>query len=49
MPSMPYHALGEAHKRLFAHLGPDSTYARSSQAGMSPLVARIARSTAGSR
>ena len=49
MPSMPYHALGEAHKRLFAHLGPDSTYARSSHAGMVPLVARILRSTAGRR
>ena len=45
MPSMPYHSLGEAHRRLSAHLGPDSTYARSSHGGMAPLVVRIARST----
>lgn len=45
IPSLPYHSLGEAHRRLMGHLGPDSTYARSSHAGMIPLVARIARST----
>lgn len=45
IPSMPYHSLGEAHKRLYGHLGPDSTFARSSHAGMSPLVVRILRST----
>jgi len=45
LPSMPYHALGEAHRRLTAHLGAGSTYQRSNHAGMLPLVARIARST----
>jgi fatty acid desaturase len=45
MPSMPYHSLAEAHRRLSSHLGPDSTYARSSHGGMTPLVLRIARST----
>ena len=45
VPSMPYHSLGEAHRRLSVHLGRDSTYARSSHAGMGPLVVRIARST----
>ncbi|HWJ71091.1 MAG TPA: fatty acid desaturase [Sphingobium sp.] len=45
MPSMPYHALGEAHRRLAAQLGADSTYQRANHAGMLPLVARIARST----
>jgi fatty acid desaturase len=45
LPSMPYHALGEAHRRLVAHLGTDSTYARSTYSGLIPLVVRIARST----
>lgn len=45
LPSMPYHSLGEAHRRLAAHLGADSTYEKSNYAGMMPLVARIARST----
>src|SRR5690606_5308496 len=45
VPSMPYHSLGEAHKRIAAHLGGESTYIRSSHAGMGPLVIRIARST----
>jgi len=45
LPSMPYHALGEAHRRLSRHLGVDSTFAKASYPGMLPLVARIARST----
>jgi len=45
LPSMPYHSLPEAHRRITAHLGLDSTYARSTHAGMLPLVAKIARST----
>lgn len=45
LPSMPYHALGEAHRRLVAKLGAGSTYHRANHAGMIPLVARIARST----
>ncbi|MXO59831.1 fatty acid desaturase [Altererythrobacter salegens] len=45
IPSMPYHSLGEAHRRLREHLGPDSTFAQSSHKGMTPLVVRIARST----
>lgn len=45
LPSMPYHSLGEAHRRLVAHLGAGSTYERSNHAGMIPLVVRIARST----
>jgi fatty acid desaturase len=49
LPSMPYHALGEAHRRLAAHLAPDTTYWRSSHKGMAPLVWRIARSTIGRR
>ncbi len=45
LPSMPYHSLGEAHRRLVAHLGDGSTYGEANHAGMMPLVARIARST----
>lgn len=45
LPSMPYHSLGEAHRRLSAHLGAGSTYAGAHYGGMLPLVARIARST----
>lgn len=45
MPSMPYHSLGEAHRRLRAHLGVDSTFERANHPGMIVLVARIARST----
>ncbi len=49
LPSMPYHALGEAHRRLSTHLGAGSTYGKASYGGMIPLVARIARSTMGRR
>ena len=45
LPSMPYHSLGEAHRRLVAHLGTGSTYAQANYPGLVPLVGRIARST----
>lgn len=45
MPSMPYHDLPEAHRRLWKELGPQSTYEGANHRGMLPLVARIARST----
>ncbi|MGE4411605.1 MAG: fatty acid desaturase [Sphingobium sp.] len=45
LPSVPYHSLGEAHRRLSAHLGAVSTYSRASYGGMMPLVVRIASST----
>jgi len=45
LPSMPYHSLGEAHRRIAAHLGTDSTYEKSNHPGMISLVVRIARST----
>ncbi|RXZ64369.1 fatty acid desaturase family protein [Pelagerythrobacter rhizovicinus] len=45
LPSMPYHSLGEAHRRLAAHLGTGSTYEGANHPGMIPLVLRIARST----
>jgi len=47
LPSLPYHSLGEAHRRLSARLGVDSTYARASYPGLFTLVARLARSTMG--
>ena len=45
MPSMPYHALPEAHKRLVEELGVDSTYHEANHPGMLVLVGRIAKST----
>ena len=45
LPSMPYHALGEAHRRLSAHLGAGSTYQQASYTGFLPLLGKIARST----
>ena len=49
IPSMPYHSLHEAHRRISAHLGSGSTFEQSSHTGMWPLVGRIARSTMGRR
>lgn len=45
LPSMPYHSLAEAHRRLSAHLGAGSTYDKANYSGMAPLVMKIARST----
>lgn len=45
LPSLPYHALGEAHRRLLAALAPDSPYHRANYPGLTGLVARLARST----
>ena len=47
MPSMPYHDLPEAHRRLAKELGTGSTYEGANHPGMMVLVARIARSTMG--
>ncbi len=45
LPGLPYHALGEAHRRLTAVLDKDSPYYKANYAGMPGLVAKIARST----
>lgn len=45
LPSLPYHALGEAHRRLQARFGQGSTYSGATYPGMRMLVGRIARST----
>lgn len=47
MPSMPYHDLPEAHRRLARELGTGSTYEGANHPGMLVLVGRIARSTMG--
>ncbi len=49
LPSMPYHSLDEAHRRITAHLGGVSTYEKSNYAGLLPLLGRLARSTMLSR
>jgi fatty acid desaturase len=45
LPGLPYHALGEAHRRLCKELEKDSIYHASSHRGLSPLVVRLAAST----
>jgi fatty acid desaturase len=45
LPSVPYHALGEAHRRLTAQLAPDSAYHRANYDGLTGLVTRLTRST----
>ena len=42
LPGLPYHALGEAHRRLKKELGPDSIYFAANHRGLSPLVVRLA-------
>ena len=49
MPSMPYHDLPEAHRRLAKELGTGSTYDGANHPGMASLVGRIARSTMSGR
>ncbi|MBY0520367.1 MAG: fatty acid desaturase [Sphingomonas sp.] len=45
IPSVPYHALGEAHRRLKATLEPTSPYHRANYKGLPGLVVKITRST----
>ena len=45
LPGLPYHALGEAHRRLCKALDAGSIYHASSHRGLSPLVARLAASS----
>lgn len=49
LPGVPYHHLGEAHRRISAVLEPASPYHKASYRGMPGLVWRIARSTMGLR
>ena len=45
LPSLPYHSLHEAHRRLTGRFGAESTYAKASYPGLWMLIGRIARST----
>ena len=45
LPGLPYHALGEAHRRLCGQLEGDSVYHVSSHRGLYPLVGRLAASS----
>ena len=45
LPGLPYHALGEAHRRISAALDEDSIYHNASYRGLSPLVGRLAASS----
>ncbi len=45
LPGLPYHALGEAHRRLCKELDTGSVYHASTHRHLSALVARLARST----
>jgi fatty acid desaturase len=45
LPGLPYHALGEAHRRLSAALDSGSPYFQSNHRGLSPLVGRLAVSS----
>jgi fatty acid desaturase len=42
LPGLPYHALGEAHRRLKRDLERDSVYFDANHRGLSPLVVRLA-------
>ncbi|MES2288204.1 MAG: fatty acid desaturase [Pseudomonadota bacterium] len=45
VPSVPYHALGEVHRRLTAALGVDSPYHKGSYDGLPGLVTRLYANT----
>jgi fatty acid desaturase len=45
LPGLPYHALGEAHRRLCRELERGSVYHAASHRGLSSLVRRLAAST----
>lgn len=45
LPGLPYHALGEAHRRISASLDPASTYHSANYEGLAPLAGRLAVSS----
>jgi fatty acid desaturase len=47
LPGVPYHNLGEAHRRISAALGEGSAYHATNHRALSGLVLRLARSTLG--
>jgi fatty acid desaturase len=46
LPSMPYHAMGRAHRRLLDRLPPDSPYRRTLRSGLWPALMSLARNQA---
>ncbi len=49
LPGVPYHNLGEAHRRISTALDEDSAYHRASYSGLPLLVRRLVKSTMTSR
>ncbi|WP_265530546.1 fatty acid desaturase family protein [Sphingomicrobium marinum] len=49
LPGVPYHNLGEAHRRLVAELEDSSLYHRTSRRGLWTLVSHLASATTGKR
>lgn len=49
LPSLPYHALGEAHRRIAAAVGEDSPYHKASYPGLPGLLRGLMASTMQSR
>jgi len=45
LPSLPYHSLGEAHRRLTAEFGAGTTYQGANYPSLATLIVRLARST----
>ena len=45
LPGLPYHALGEAHRRLCRELEEGSVYHSSAHRGLTPLAVRLAASS----
>jgi fatty acid desaturase len=43
LPGVPYHALGEAHRRLKAAMPPGSAYHQASYPGLPGLLVRLVR------
>ncbi len=49
LPSVPYHSLAEAHRRITANFDSIGTYHKASYGGLWPLLSRLVRSTMGAR
>ncbi len=47
LPSLPYHALGEAHRRLIALMPAESTYSRANYRNLRGLVGQLISATRG--
>ena len=45
LPSLPYHALGTAHRRLSAAFGEEASYHKASYVGLPVLINRLVTSS----